>query len=348
MSARVSEAKATARRWVMQEGRRTPGLVGAYFAGSVTWLPDDALLPDTSDLDLMLVVDGPLPANKLGKFRYADVLLEVTYLPAAQVQTPEQVLGDYHLAGSFRTPNVIFDPTGRLTRLQAAVGDGFAQRRWVEQRCTQATARIVERLYSQPSTAPLHDQVTAWLFAAGGAPHVLLVAGLQNPTVRRRYVAVRGLLANYGRLDFYPPLLELLGCEQMGRDQVAAHLPGLEAAFDAASSALRSPFFFAADLSEQGRPVALDGSREWIESGNHREAVFWMVATYSRCIQVLYRDAPEEVYDRYTPGYHTLLADLGIVSLSDLAQRRAQTQAFLPRLQAMTRAVLDANPDIYI
>ena len=37
---------------------------------------------------------------------------------------------------------------------------------------------------------PWPGQVLAWLFACGVTCHVLLVAGLRNPTVRTRYVAV--------------------------------------------------------------------------------------------------------------------------------------------------------------
>lgn len=344
---RVSEAKAAAQRWVMEQGSRTPGFVGAYYAGSITWMPDEAALPDTSDVDIMLVVDGPLPPNKLGKLRVDGALLEVTCLPQAQVQTAEQVLGDYHLAGSFRMPNVILDPSGYLTRLQAAVAAGFAWRTWVERRCAQATQRIVERLQTPDPSTPLHDQVMAWLFGAGSAPHVLLVAGLRNPTVRRRYVAARDLLADYGLLDFYPPLLDLLGCEHLRREQVTAHLPSLETAFDDAARVVRSSYPFAADLSKQGRAVAIDGSRELSESGCHREAVFWMVATYSRCQQV-FEDAPGEMQAHHTPGYRALLALLGITAADDLVQRREQASAFLPRLQVMAEAVLDANPDIYI
>ncbi len=343
---RVREAKTVARRWVMDQGSRTPGLVGAYYAGSITWMPDEATLPDTSDVDIMLVVDGPLPPNKLGKLRVDGVLLEVTYLPQAQVQTPEQVLGDYHLAGSFRTPNVIVDPSGHLTRLQAAVAAGFAQRTWVERRCAQAAQRMVERLHPPDPSTPLHDQVMAWLFGAGGAPHVLLVAGLRNPTVRRRYVAALDLLADYGLLDFYPPLLGLLGCEHLHCEQVAAHLPALSAAFDDACGLVPPSYPFAADLSEQGRAVAIDGSRELIESGLHREAVFWMVATYSRCRQV-FADASGEMQARHAPGYRALLALLGVAAADDLAQRRAQATAFLPRLQEMVETVLAANPEIH-
>ena len=118
---RIKEAKDVARRWVREEASGAPGFVGAFFHGSTNWLPDDALLPATSDLDVMVVLDDPNPPVKPGKFRYQDVLLEVSYLPSAHVRSPEIVLGRYQLAGSFRTPGIILDPSGRLTALQAAV-----------------------------------------------------------------------------------------------------------------------------------------------------------------------------------------------------------------------------------
>src|SRR5690606_27048764 len=136
------------------------------------------------------------------------------YLSHADVRSAEDVLGHYHLAASLAQPSMIADPTGHLTRLQTQVAQGYAQRRWVKQRCRQAYTRVEERIQAVRMPAPLHDQAMAWLFAAGGMPHVLLVAGLENPTVRRRYVAVRALLAKYAALDYQTALLDLLGVGQ--------------------------------------------------------------------------------------------------------------------------------------
>ena len=60
------------------------GFLGAYLAGSINWLPDDADLPVTSDVDIMVVLAGPIPAEKLGKFMVGGMMLEVTYLPSEQ------------------------------------------------------------------------------------------------------------------------------------------------------------------------------------------------------------------------------------------------------------------------
>ena len=342
----VSQAKSAARDWVIEEASRRPGFHGAYFAGSANWLPDDALLPPTSDLDLNVVFSGRGGATKRGKFVHRGVLLEVTSLSLDDIGSPEIVLGHYHLAGGFRTPSIILDPSGRLTALQAAVSRDFAKREWVRRRCEHARSRILEQLAALNASNPFHDQVIGWLFPTGVTTHVLLVAGLQNPTVRRRYVAARGLLADYGHLAFYEELLELLGCARMPRARVAHHLAALTGAFDAAKAVIKTPFPFASDISDVARPIAIDGSRELIERGLHREAMFWIVATYSRCRKVLSTDAPPARQERFDAGYRELLGDLGIASFADLQQRGEHVRALLPRLWEVSEAILAANRDV--
>ena len=323
-----------------------PGFAGAFTAGSIHWLPDDAVLPATSDVDLWVVFADAAPPEKLGKFIYQGVVLEVSYLTLAQLQSPEQILEDYHLAGTFRTPNILADPSGRLTQLQRAVAAAYAKRTWVYRRCEQARDKVLLNLQTLDMTLPWHDHVMAWLFAAGVTTHVLLVAGLRNPTVRRRYVAVYELLRDYGHTAFYESLLALLGCVQMNRTQVETHLAALTQVFDVAKSVIKTPFFFAADISEIGRPIAIDGSRELIETGYHREAIFWIVATYSRCQKVLYHDATQEIQAQFAPGYQQLLGDLGISDFADLQQRGEAIKAFLPTLWSVAEAILAANPAI--
>ncbi|NMB45739.1 MAG: hypothetical protein GX998_04935 [Firmicutes bacterium] len=337
-------AKDVARQWVIQEGVKTPGFCGAFLHGSINWLPDDALFPAHSDVDVMLVLEGSDLPNKFGKFFYQDVLLEVSFLPKAEMESPEMVLSQYHLAGSFQAADLLLDPGAELARLQAAVSRAYAKRKWVYRRCLHARDKILSARLDE--TVPLHDQVNAWLFPAGITTHVLLVAGLRNPTVRRRYVETHKLLADYGHLPFYESLLDLLGCTQMERARVAHHLEALTDVFDQAKTVIKTPFFFSSDISEVGRPIAIDGSWEMIESGYHREAIFWIAATYSRCQKVFLYDAPTEVYEWASRGYRQLLLDLGITCFADLKQRREQTKALLPRVLEVAEAIMDANPQI--
>jgi hypothetical protein len=294
----------------------------------------------------MVVLTDPGPPPKRGKILYQDVLLDVSYLPQDQLQSPAVILGQSHLAGSFRTANIILDPSGQLTSLQAAVSRDFARRKWVYQRCAHARDKILNNLQGLDEAASFHDQVVPWLFATGVMTHVLLVAGLKNPTVRRRYVAVRQLLADYGYEAFHATLLEVLGCARMDRGRVEQHLAALTAVFDIAKTVIQTPFFFASDISDLARPIAIDGSRELIERGYHREAIFWLVATYSRCQKVLYHDAPVELQEQFSPGYRRLLGDLGIISFRDLQQRGEQIRGLLPRVWEVAEAIIAANPEI--
>lgn len=341
----TSQAREIARRWVAEEFSGTPGFYGAFLHGSINSLAGNDALPDGSDLDLIVVIENPDSAPKPGKRPVQGAVLDVSYLPTSQVQSPESILGQSHLATSFRSPSVVADPSGRLTGIQAAVSQSFAEREWVVRR-VEHTLDKIRHQFTLDLSDPFHEQVISWIFPAGITTHVLLVAGLKNPTVRKRYLAVRELLAEYGHSSFYEELLELVGCRQMSRSRAQRRLDALTEAFDASSACIRTPFPFASDISELGRPISIGGTQELISSGNHREAVFWLVVTYSRCQAVLYRDAPPELRLTYDGGYRALLGDLGITSPDDLQRRKREVIRFLPRTWEVAQEIIAANQQI--
>ncbi|WLQ51851.1 hypothetical protein P8A21_32115 [Streptomyces poriferorum] len=343
---RVGTARAAAVRWVAAHARPAPGYRGAYFSGSTVGRPDDAELPPSSDVDVVVVTEEDEPPAKPGKLRYDGALLEITYVPWAELRDPGAVLSSYHLAGSFRTDTVIDDPTGGLRALYAAVAPRFAERSQVRRRCLDARRRVVDRLATFDASAPFHEQVPAWMFPAGVTTHVLLVAALRNPTVRLRYRAARDVLTAYGQPDLYRKLLALLGCADVSERAVRHHVGELTRTFDATVPVARTPFFFSSDLTGQARPIAVDGSLELIDRGEHREAVFWIVATLARCHAVLAVDAPA-LHRARLPAFEAAVAELtGITCTADLLDRRSAVLGFLPLLDAATEAVLAANPDI--
>lgn len=348
MSVLVRDAKALARRWVEDEAASLPGFVGAYLAGSATWLSDDAPLPDTSDLDVNVVLaEGVGPRDRV-KLLYGGTLLEASYIPVDLLRTPEAVLADYHLAGAFRTPSVILDPTGRISEIQAAVSERFADPQWVRKRCEHARAHVLRQLDALDSPRPnperaIPERAIGILFPTGVTTHVLLVAGLRNPTVRRRYAEARRLLDDYGHLGFHEELLDLLGCARMTRERVEQHLATLAEAFDAACGCARTPFPFSADLTKLSRPIAIDGSRELIEQGLHLEAVFWIAVTHSRCQAVLAADAPD-LAERHAPAYLEMLAELGIGTPDEVRRRAEEVRSALPRVWAVAEEIMARNP----
>jgi hypothetical protein len=341
----VREAKEAAREWVLDHGQHTPGFVGAYFHGSATALPEEAEYPATSDLDVMLVLEDPGDAIKPGKFLYKGALLEASYIARSALEPPETVLETAALAGGFRRPGSILDPTGMLTALHERVSRDFARRTWVLKRCERALAAPGNAARSLSADAPLHDQVQTTVFACGLACFPPVVAALRDTTVRKRYVAAREVLAEYGRLDFQEELLELLGCAAMGRERAEWHLRGMTAAYDAAAAAYRTPYRFGSDVSAAARPISVDGTQELIDRGLHREAVFWIAATYDRARHVLSVDAPERV-PQMDETYVELLRDLRIETLEKRRERCAAVEAFVPRVREVTEEILAKNPHI--
>ncbi|ROQ70621.1 hypothetical protein EDD93_5145 [Streptomyces sp. 840.1] len=343
---RVGTARAAAVRWVAAHARPAAGYRGAYFSGSTVGRPDDAELAPSSDIDVMVVTAQDEPPAKPGKLRCEGVLLEISYVPLAELRDPAEVLSSYHLAGGFRTDTVIDDPTGVLRALHAQVAPRFAGRSWVRRRCLDARHRVESRLAAFDASAPFHEQVPAWMFPTGVTTHVLLVAALRNPTVRLRYPAVRDVLTEYGKAELYPELLGLLGCADVPEHRVRHHLAELAETFDATVPVARTPFFFSSDLTAQARPVAVGGSLELLDRGDHREAVFWIVATFARCHTVLAVDAPA-LHAARLPAFEAAVAALtGITGTADILARRAEVIRFLPRLWAAAEDVMAAGPDI--
>lgn len=324
-------ARRIAAGWVRAEGAMLPGFAGACIVGSATDLADDAVLDPTSDLDVLVVLERPDVPVKPGKFRYRGVLLEVSFIGLDDVRTPEQVLGHYHLARGIARARILADPAGFLVPLQREVARQFAGREWIERRVRQATDTVLVRLESINSEQDFAEQVMAWLFAAGGLPHVLLVAGLRNPTVRKRYVAVQEVLEEIGdRGGLHEAMLDLLDPHEVPAEQLRHHLDNLTGAFDAAAGVVRRPFPFASDLSPVARPLSIDGSRELIAAGLHREAIFWIVATFCRCQMALHADAPSSHAHRWDGAFRALMEDLGIRSFVDLQRRGEEVRRLLP------------------
>ncbi|MBN6058069.1 hypothetical protein JYK22_39470, partial [Nonomuraea sp. RK-328] len=342
---RLGAAREAAARWVSEHARRDPGYRGAYVTGSTVGLPDDAELPPASDLDLFVVTDTP--GAKPGKLRYRGVLLEVSHLPWSALRSPDEVLASYHLAGAFRTDTVLDDPTGRLRALQEHVAARFAARPWVRRRCEDAVRTIETRLASlaDPGDRAFHEQVMSWLFGAGVTAHVPLVAALRNPTVRLRYPAAREVLASYGLAGLYPELLDLLGCSGLSAERVQSHVDELAETFDLAAGVAKTPFPFSGDITPAARPIAIGGSLELVERGDHREAVFWIIATFARCHAILASDAPP-LHRSRLPAFQAALADLGIASPADLRRRAGEVTRFLPRLRQAAEHILAANPAV--
>lgn len=339
LSLRIDEAKTIARGWVQAYMAEHEEVLGAVLNGSVAELPDWASLPETSDVDINLIV-REAPAHKPGKFPYHGVLLEVSFLPLSMLQPKESVLTRYEIAGAFRSESqVLGDRDETLGQLAAYAAQRFSQPQWVQARCEAVYRKIEQGAVFSPNS-PMLDNINPWLFPCGIMTHAILVAAQRNPTVRLRYLRAREVLEAWQRPDAYETLLSVLGCGAMSASRMLSHLNHLEMTYDLAAANCKSAFPFRNDIHPASRIVAIDGSRALIEAGDHREAAFWIIVTFERCHRILRADAPD-LHAQCLPDFMALLSELDADTPQKLAGRIAAVRAHLPWLRELVDAHLE-------
>lgn len=353
---RIGDARRIARDWVTSHASEWTGFVGACFAGSTVGLPDDAILPDSSDVDVMVFLDTDSPPVKPGKMRIQGALVEISLLSFPKVDASpaypvirkqaDHFLNDVHLAGILRTDSLFLDPQNRLRPIQRIVMEEFAQEVHVRARLAHVRSRIETGIHSLSSSAPFHALATGWLFPTGITTHLLLTAALCNPTVRLRYVAAREVLCQYGMPDFHEELLAGLGCASMSPSRVRHHLERLKRTFDETVRTARTPFFFSSDITPEARPIVVEGSEALIQSGLHRESIFWIAATFARCHAILAADAPEGIQAMLMPDFQELMSDLGAGDADAILRRGQDTLDRLPACVEAAESIYRRNPSV--
>ncbi|WP_329454784.1 hypothetical protein [Streptomyces sp. NBC_01497] len=338
---RADEARAAALDWVCSVGRGHEGYLGAYVTGSTVALREDQEVPVGSDVDVTLVTTRAPRGFKPGKCRHLGALLDVTTVGLDTIAPAERALADYHLAAGLSRDTVLDDPTGRLRALQRSVAREFTAPERVRQRCEAVRRRIEGGLRTPDTAAPWPVQVTGWLFPTCVTAHLPLVAGLRNPTVRLRHLRARELFAATGLQARYPALIGQLDPAGLSPERVGHHVERLAVTFDATAAVARTPFPFSTDISRAARPVAVDASRDLVGRGDHREALFWVAATFARCHTLLLADDPA-LEAELAPAFSELLADLGIIDGADLGDRARATLACLPELARTAEEVMAA------
>jgi hypothetical protein len=344
---KVFEVKDIARKWVHEVGSQEPGFLGAFFAGSINWMPEDAPWSPLSDVDIFMLVDREIADwSEQKKFLHKGVVLEAVIFPVDRFRSPEQVLSRID-AINLSIPSIISDPSGHLTELQRAVAEGYAQRKWVRKRCEQARDNILsEYLEMMICSESLTEQVLNLIWALMETAQIPALAHLRNPTVRKCLVVSRELLAEQGKLSLHESLLRLLGSAEMKREQVELHLQECTRAFDRAVELIRTPFWGDFDVNNQMRPIAIDGGWELIRSGYPREAIFWVLLIHNLAQTVIQNDAPEEERAQFMRRYKRILRDLGLSSRDDFRRRAELVKGILKDVMEVAEEIIASNPAI--
>ncbi len=341
----AAQCEEIGRRWVEEEGRRLPGFCGAFFHGSINWMEPEDPFPETSDLDIMVVVKDRRCIQERRKLLIDGIILEASFMALDDLKSPEEILRTHYLAGSFRCNRIIADETGWLAEITAFVSRHYYERVWVEARCRRVLEKARTAFAFDPH-AGFAAAVNAWAFTAGAAAHLILVAGLENPTVRTRCLRTKALLQRFGMAATHEQLLDLLHCRRWTRSQTSDRFLQLNPFMERASALVDDSFAFRADMTEAGRRTAVEDGLRCCRQGLHREMVFWLYVSTVRTYQVLQQNGTAREAAQAEAFLWALLQDCGIDSLQDLRDSHGKAALGLGALWPDAQRLMDRHPDI--
>ncbi len=336
----ITAARDAAADWVDGWAAQADTFVGAFITGSTLGADPAAALPPASDVDVMVVVDGPAP-GRLGTVEHSGVPLDVDFFSWDALADPGRVARTFYLAPSFLGDGVLRDPSGRLAAVQQHVTRVYPETSVIWSRCEDVGARLAARLEGFADGASWPQRVEAALFALSLPTQTVLVAAGQTPTVRLRYVRSRDVLARADRLPMHDEMLALLGCRFAGRTSVQHHLDAMAAAYDAVAALPPEDRPFAAELTAGRRASALEAIADLVDIGLHREAVFWLLVQFARCQQALDAAAHPAVAATHRDAFERAARSLvHLGSDEDLNHRREELRRFVPRLHTLARELI--------
>lgn len=254
----------------------------AFISGSAAHAHPESAYDPASDIDCYLVVEGQPPNGKIGKITVQGTLLDVSWM---SWQILVEAASHAVLASLLHHGKIVTDSNGNLTNLKQEIDATFNEPESIAFRLEDMRARIRpigEPVNQAQLSAP--EQVMNWLFPATLATHIPLIRASAPLTVRKRFLAAKKVM----KPNDYEELLSLYGFDVVHREQAQTWLNDTATLFDhTAMLAENSDRFWASDITADARSISICGTQELIDAGNHREALYWIIATRARCLTVM-------------------------------------------------------------
>lgn len=344
----VGEAIHRARHWVEQQSSHVPGFHGAFLAGSLTHMQPDTPLEPWRDVDVVVVTTDPTSVKDERLELYHDgLILECGVLGDEPFRSAEGILGSAELADNVAAGVILADPTGALRRLHTQVSAEYARRRWVQARCDSRKAAIGRRLVAAREALAKDDFPAVFMhFYVGMSLLVGLTAQAEaRPlTLRRGFVLSGELLEAQGRADLHEAALEVMGSARLSAEEAERALAHFDAAFELATRVKRQPVHYDFKFRGHLRPYYVDGTREMLREGRHREAIYWIIGYCYQAWLVLLNDAPEELQQPHLERLALFFEKLDALPTSDWGARLDRLQDLLTRFSAAVDARIRTNP----
>lgn len=350
-SVNAGTARLLAADWALRSRSEFDGYIGTYLSGSAVDLPDEAILPLGTDVDLNVLITGKHQSARLRTFAFTDIPVDIGCRSWGNFSSTEGILSDVNLAGGFALGRVIDDPYQVISPLQNQVAYKFAEEPWISLRCERIYENIRRGLarahrIAAEASASKHtavDRMFAWLYPIALTAHLILAADLRNLTGRLRYLRAKETLVKYGQAHHYGRVLGLLTPSRVTAERASAYLDLLSEMFDCLSFGRSSTDIDMRYINLQWRPIVIDASRQAIDQGQSGEIFYYLVLMISRCKKAL---AARELgcrKQKWDEEFAALLMDLGLGSPAGVILRIERAVDILPTIWALTTTIREKS-----
>ncbi|AEI67789.1 hypothetical protein [Corallococcus macrosporus] len=347
----VDQAIQRARAWVEQQSTHISGFHGAFLAGSLTRMPPNTPLEPWRDVDVVVVTTDPgsVQGDRM-ELSLDGIIIECGVLSDEPFRSPEGILSSAEHADNLAAGVILADPTGSLQKLHTQVAAEYARRRWVQARCDSRKEYIGRRM-RQAREALAADNFPA-VFMHFYVAMSLLVgltaqADAKPLTLRRGFVLSGALLESWGRADLHEEALALLGSAHLSREEVEQFLAHFDEAFELAVRVKRKPIHYDFKFQRHLRPYYVDGTREMLREGRHREAIYWIIGYCYQAWLVLLNDAPEALQQPHLERLVSFFEKLDVLPTSDWASRLNRLQDVVTKFSAAIDERIRTQPGLF-
>lgn len=343
----VSDIIQCVRLWVTSQSTHLPEFCGAHLVGSITRMSPETVFPLYRDVDLIIVVrEGAYERPNPEDLAYDGMILEVGYRNLEEYASPERVLAHPEHANISYSP-ILADPLGLLAHLQQDVARAFARPEWVRARCTAAREQAEQAVLAMLAASGPDEAVPPMWGMLASLAEMLAVARLRAGTHRRAMTLLKDELQAQGRLDLHEEALAILGSGQMSRVRIEGYLHEAAVLFDRALEVKASPGPYTFKLHPFVRPYLVEGAREMIDEGHHREAFYWVLAMHSIAVDTLGRDAPGDERPEYAARTGRMLAEMGWLTPEQCRVQALRAQALADEISTIAEHIVDGYTAAY-
>jgi len=164
--------------------------------------------------------------------------------------------------------------------------------------------------------------------------------------MRKSLVNSRETLVDIGNAELYENILKIVGVCDITEVEVLDYITELTSAYDYALSVIQTRFYGDFDVNPFARPVAIDGSRNLLDAGYHREAMYWVICMRNWVQNVIENDGTEPEKTRFRAAYNHLLSAISIRNLHDLSTTANALREFIPEIMSTAYEIINQHPDI--